>query len=269
MGRRIDYDKIAKRYDSNPLRRKQIDADLLFYWQNLKEEERNDFAALDMGCGTGSQLATNRAELKDMRLVGIDLSPSMLEIAKTKADEVEWVLGDVSKMPFKNGEFNYISSQFQFHHVVDQQKALSEAYRVLKPKGRLVMYLLYPLAMKKWIMYKYFPKAQDFDLRDHPEIPQMKEMIRTAGFERIHMGIDYESYECDFESLLESLSQQDYNSQTQMLSAAEYQKGIQRLKQDAEISRKTGRKAPSEIAILRIVCDKGQSLLASVAKDRS
>jgi ubiquinone/menaquinone biosynthesis C-methylase UbiE len=108
---------------------------------------------LDVGCGTG-QLAARLAERRDTtRLVGIDFSAGMLAHAAERlraarpngaAAAVDFVRGDATRLPLRNGSFDAIVSSEAFHWFPDQDAALRECFRVLVPGGRLILVFVNP-----------------------------------------------------------------------------------------------------------------------------
>ena len=98
-------------------------------------------AALDVCCGTGAALGALAAERID-RIVGIDMSEGMLEVARRRVGRdprVELVRGDALDMPF-DAEFDAAVSVGAFGHieVKDEPRFLQSINRALKPGGRFV-----------------------------------------------------------------------------------------------------------------------------------
>ena len=95
---------------------------------------------LDVACGTGAcALASARRLDGQGRVVGIDASPEMLAVARRKDAPVEWHEGRAEELPFDNGTFDRVLSQFGLMFFDDQPQALREMSRVLRPHGRLVV----------------------------------------------------------------------------------------------------------------------------------
>lgn len=90
-------------------------------------------AVLDAGCGTGRDLV---ALGRHSRVVGIDLSQPMLEIARTKGIE-ELVLGDLSRQPFDDESFGGCWAAASLLHIPKSmmEQSLKEVRRVLTPDG--------------------------------------------------------------------------------------------------------------------------------------
>jgi demethylmenaquinone methyltransferase / 2-methoxy-6-polyprenyl-1,4-benzoquinol methylase len=90
---------------------------------------------LDACCGTGDLALAARDAGGDV--VGLDFSPAMLERARAKASDVEWVEGDVTALPFQDGSFDAVTVGFGIRNVPDLEAGLGELARVLRPGGRL------------------------------------------------------------------------------------------------------------------------------------
>lgn len=97
-------------------------------------------SVLDVGCGTGVLARAAARRVGDGgRTVGIDPNVGMLAVAERAPERVEWTTGVVEDLPFDNGEFNRVMSQFVMMFVEDRQRALSEMARVLQPEGRVAI----------------------------------------------------------------------------------------------------------------------------------
>jgi ubiquinone/menaquinone biosynthesis C-methylase UbiE len=103
-------------------------------------------AILDVGCGTGLLTGRMRSELGRARTVGCDFSPGMLRQAARSHPALPLVRGDAMRLPFADGSFDAVVSTEAFHWFPDQEAALREFFRVLAPKGRLLVALVNPPA---------------------------------------------------------------------------------------------------------------------------
>ena len=96
---------------------------------------------LDIGCGTGN-LSLELAKL-GAEVTGVDISEAMLVKAREKAKkenlDIEFYCADVHNLPFDDETFDAVVSLSALEFVPDLSEALKEAYRVLKPGGRLVI----------------------------------------------------------------------------------------------------------------------------------
>jgi ubiquinone/menaquinone biosynthesis C-methylase UbiE len=92
-------------------------------------------AVLDLCCGTG-QLA-DRAAARGAMARGLDFSPAMLAAARSAHPGLNFTEGDAEAIPFPDAAFDAVVSSFGIHHVPRPEKALAEAFRVLRPGGRV------------------------------------------------------------------------------------------------------------------------------------
>lgn len=94
---------------------------------------------LDVATGTGGVAV--RAAAAGARVTGLDISESLLEQARAKANaagvDIEWVLGDAQALPFGDGEFDVVSSCFGAIFAPDVAAVARELARVVRPGGRL------------------------------------------------------------------------------------------------------------------------------------
>lgn len=98
---------------------------------------------LDLGSGGGFDcfLAANVVGA-DGHVIGVDMTPDMIALARRNAEKggfanVEFRLGDIETLPVEDAEVDVILSNCVINLVPDKHKAFAEAFRVLKPGGRL------------------------------------------------------------------------------------------------------------------------------------
>jgi demethylmenaquinone methyltransferase/2-methoxy-6-polyprenyl-1,4-benzoquinol methylase len=90
---------------------------------------------LDACCGTGD-LALAALE-RGGRVTGLDFSEPMLERARRKSAAIEWVRGDLLKLPFEDASFDAATVGFGVRNLADLERGLLELHRVLRQEGRL------------------------------------------------------------------------------------------------------------------------------------
>jgi len=131
---RAMFDRIAPVYDAM---NRTMTAGLDRRWRRATAAAvvRPGDVVLDACCGTGDlALADVRA---GGRVMGLDFSEPMLERARRKAPELEWVNGDLLALPFGDQSFDAATVGFGVRNVDDLERALAELRRVLRPGGRL------------------------------------------------------------------------------------------------------------------------------------
>ncbi len=96
-------------------------------------------AAVDVCCGTGD-LAIELLDAVSTRgrVVGLDFSQAMLDAARRKSTQVEWVRGDALSLPFGDGEFSAATIGFGMRNLSDPLRGFAELSRVVRPGGRVV-----------------------------------------------------------------------------------------------------------------------------------
>lgn len=94
---------------------------------------------VDVGCGTGLLAATAASEAR--RVVGVDASPAMLEVARRRSDAVEWVEAGFLTYEHAGDPPQLVHSRNALHHLPDFWKgvALSRMSHLLAPAGVLVL----------------------------------------------------------------------------------------------------------------------------------
>ena len=131
---RAMFDRISPVYD---VMNHAMTAGLDRRWRRLAAETvvRPGDAVLDACCGTGDLAIA--AERAGGRVTGLDFSEQMLVRARGKSDSVEWVLGDVTALPFDDASFDAVTVGFGIRNVPDLEAGLAELARVLRPGGRV------------------------------------------------------------------------------------------------------------------------------------
>jgi SAM-dependent methyltransferase len=78
-----------------------------------------------------------RASRRGSYVTGLDIAPKLLEQARSKTSNVEWVEGDAQALPFADASFDVVSSCFGIMFAPDHEAVAREIARVCKPGGRL------------------------------------------------------------------------------------------------------------------------------------
>lgn len=162
-------------------------------------------SALDVCCGTGDfAFALRRAVGREGRVVGLDFSEAMLDVAREKCGRnqlwVDFVQGDLLALPFADGEFDACTVGFGIRNVPDVVRAFSEMRRVCRRGGRVVcleitqpriigfrqFYGLWFDRIVPWLgrvvagsseAYTYLPAS----VRRFPDPERLRELMRESG----------------------------------------------------------------------------------------
>jgi demethylmenaquinone methyltransferase/2-methoxy-6-polyprenyl-1,4-benzoquinol methylase len=135
-GVRTMFDRIAPVYD---VMNHAMTAGLDRRWRRLTAEAvvAPGDKVLDACCGTGDLALA--AQAAGGEVTGLDFSEPMLERARRKSSGIEWLQGDLLRLPFKDATFDAATVGFGVRNVEDLDEALRELRRVLKPGGRLAI----------------------------------------------------------------------------------------------------------------------------------
>ncbi|MBN3757853.1 class I SAM-dependent methyltransferase [Paraburkholderia sp. Tr-20389] len=144
---------------------------------------------VDVGCGQGISFRLLAQTFKPERIVGIDFHEPSLELAMnaaracrdhadTRATSIDVLHGDCASLPLPDASADIVFCHQTFHHLVEQERALAEFRRVLKPGGVLLFAESTDAYIKSWVIRLLFR---------HPMQVQKSadgylDMIRHGGF---------------------------------------------------------------------------------------
>ncbi|MGG7645236.1 bifunctional demethylmenaquinone methyltransferase/2-methoxy-6-polyprenyl-1,4-benzoquinol methylase UbiE [Rhodovulum sp. YNF3179] len=171
---------------------------------------RNGQRLLDVAGGTGDIAFRFLDRAPGATATVLDMTESMLVEGRKRAeaaqlaDRLDWVVGDAMALPFEDNSFDVYTISFGIRNVTRIEDALTEAFRVLRPGGRLMVleFSQLPNHGLQWLYDRYsynvIPEmgrliANDREsyqylvesIRRFPDQESFAAMIRAAGFENV------------------------------------------------------------------------------------
>ena len=138
---------------------------------------------IDVGVGWGRSLKKLRDRFHPQRLIGMDVDRQMLQASAREADaegvHVEFLHGSASKIALPDASVDLLFCHQTFHHLVDQQEALREFFRVLKPGGVMLFAESTKRYIESWIIRLLFRHPMEVQRT----AAEYLAMVRGTGFE--------------------------------------------------------------------------------------
>lgn len=146
---------------------------------------------VDVGCGRGRSFKLLAQRFRPQRMIGVDVDADMLQIAAAEVARdnltVEFRQTTSSRLMLADQSVDMLFCHQTFHHLMDQEAALAEFHRVLKPGGVLLFAESTKKYIHSWIIRLLFRHPMDVQ-RTAPEYLQM---IRNAGFKVGNSSVSY------------------------------------------------------------------------------
>jgi len=169
--------------------------------------------------------------LPTARLIGIDRFCAMLRIGQTRCRSAVWIQADGPRLPLASRSVDYATSQFSYPHIRRPRELAAEVFRVLKAGGRFVMTNIDPWSMPGWLVYRYFPEAEELDRQDFMPTERFAAVMGDAGFEDVRVSGTDLSRDERLNEFLVYVSTRHRASQLMAISDAAYNRGLQRLRE--------------------------------------
>lgn len=138
---------------------------------------------LDAGCGQGKSFRLLRDAFQPVRLIGLDADPHSLSLAQAEAESenipAELHNADCAQIPLPDGSVDILFCHQTFHHLVEQERALAEFWRVLKPGGLLLFAESTKAYIDTWVIRWFFRHPMEVQ----KSAEEYLEMLRWQGFE--------------------------------------------------------------------------------------
>jgi ubiquinone/menaquinone biosynthesis C-methylase UbiE len=146
---------------------------------------------LDAGCGQGKSFQYLRQAFAPQRLIGVDADPHSLDLSAGEAARqdmaVELIGSDCATLAVPDASVDLLFCHQTFHHLVEQEKALAEFYRVLKPGGYLMFAESTEAYIDTWVIRWLFRHP----MHVQKSAAQYLAMIRDQGFQFEDRNVSY------------------------------------------------------------------------------
>jgi ubiquinone/menaquinone biosynthesis C-methylase UbiE len=146
---------------------------------------------LDLGCGTANY--TIFLNKLGQKTVGLDGSIKMIKIAIKKLPHIPFISAEAGALPFKDSSFDSVLSITLFEFLDSPKKTLREIYRILKPKGEVIIGTMN--AFSAWFFFKRVKSVFTETAYRHARFytpNELKSLFREAGFLKVNTrGVIY------------------------------------------------------------------------------
>lgn len=177
---RRNYNKIAREYE------KSFDGKFtLSYNQYLSDyvQVKDNDKVLDVACGNGRLLKMISGKAR-IEAFGIDVSEEMIKVAEKENNNISFKVCEANKTPFEDNMFDIITVCCAFHHFIDPAGFMTEAYRILKSKGKLIIADPTAPIIIRQIENIIVPRSNMGDVKIYNQ-REMKQFFQNANFKEI------------------------------------------------------------------------------------
>jgi ubiquinone/menaquinone biosynthesis C-methylase UbiE len=223
----VNYDAVAPAYDRR-YERNRFDGVTAILQRFIGEPARVD--AAEVGCGTGHWLAGIQGRVRTA--AGLDLSAGMLQRARTAAPSARVVRGRAESLPWASARFDRLFCINALHHFENADAFMSEAHRVLRPGGAIMIVGLDPhTGLDRWWIYDCFPSALTADRARYLSSGSIRARLEAAGFaDAVTEVAQHIPAALPFDRAVErGVVDRRATSQLMVISDAEYEAGMRRL----------------------------------------
>ena len=145
----------------------------------------------DVGCGSGKSLKKLNDRFAPQRLIGMDIDPDMLAVSAQEAErsgvKAEFINCSSSRLTLENNSVDLLFCHQTFHHLIYQERAIQELFRVLKPGGVLLFAESTKRYIHSWIIRLLFRHP----MKVQKTAPEYLQLVRSAGFDVPQEAISY------------------------------------------------------------------------------
>ncbi|MGZ5818227.1 MAG: class I SAM-dependent methyltransferase [Burkholderiaceae bacterium] len=145
----------------------------------------------DVGCGWGRSLKKLNERFAPQRLIGMDIDPKMLEASAKEVArsgvKAEFINCSSSRLTLEDNSVDMLFCHQTFHHLIYQERAIQEFFRVLKPGGVLLFAESTKRYIHSWIIRLLFRHP----MKVQKTAPEYLQLVRSAGFHVSEESVSY------------------------------------------------------------------------------
>ena len=146
---------------------------------------------LDAGCGQGKSFSLLQRAFAPARIIGLDADPHSLDCSRAEAQrlglDVQLIASDCAAIQLPDASVDMLFCHQTFHHLVEQEQALAEFWRVLKPGGLLLFAESTKYYIDTWVIRWLFRHPMEVQ----KSADEYLAMLRQQGFEFSERNVSY------------------------------------------------------------------------------
>ena len=145
----------------------------------------------DVGCGFGRSLGKLQTRFRPERLIGMDIDPEMLQASAREMAQLdiqaEFICCSSSNIQLEDNSVDLLFCHQTFHHLVDQDAAIAEFFRVIKPGGTMLFAESTKRYINSWIILLLFRHP----MQVQKTAAEYLALVRAAGFDVPDTQVSY------------------------------------------------------------------------------
>lgn len=193
---RQSFDSAANSYDEFALLQKQVSIDLL---AKINTDFVDD-VVVDIGCGTGFLIQQLMQRSAVRQLIAVDIAFSMLQVARTKFNNVQYVCVDAEMLPVQNDSVDKIVSNLALQWCQNLTRVFNGFNRALKQQGQILFSTFGPATLQElkqaWAEVDNYSHVNNFH-----SIDELTVFLQQAEFRNIK--IEAHRYQSHYRNVIE------------------------------------------------------------------
>jgi ubiquinone/menaquinone biosynthesis C-methylase UbiE len=141
----------------------------------------NEGSVLDISCGDGDFLSTIHSYFAKLELYGIDMSTKVIEKARTKCPNAEFVVAYAELIPHKEATFDVAISCMSLHHYAKPREVFSEVARILSAQGKFYLIDFMPMTRLTQVLHNWDGCPEPYHFEKYYLRREVEEMASGVG----------------------------------------------------------------------------------------